>query len=330
MRTSAALRVLNAEPWSGDAPSDGAAVAERLQRATLTLLSEHLSADGSRVDYVAAARSDAFRAYAFAARELQLVEVRPAHALSRDTLTPPQLEAVGGVAERRCFLLNLYNSLTVHGLLDAAERGGALPSSPQKLPDFWNATAVRLGRWTLTLNDVEHGLLRGNGVQPLSRSRHWAASDPRAALALPLDPRVHFALNCGARSCPPVRLFTPANVEYGLEAAAGSFLEASMAVEGDTVTLSSLLLWYGVDFGPSQRAVLQRVAGLMRPESGTRARLEALLERSAGQAVGPLTALCNAAQAALLPALCLRGPVDVRWAPYDWATNAADGEGGAA
>lgn len=39
----------------------------------------------------------------------------------------------------------------------------------------------------------------------------------------PLDPRLHFALNCGAASCPPIRVYTPARLEYGLEAAASAF-----------------------------------------------------------------------------------------------------------
>jgi len=39
----------------------------------------------------------------------------------------------------------------------------------------------------------------------------------------PLDPRIHFALVCGAKSCPPIRVYTPASLEPGLEAAAQAF-----------------------------------------------------------------------------------------------------------
>jgi hypothetical protein len=34
-----------------------------------------------------------------------------------------------------------------------------------------------------------------------------------------MDPRIHFALVCGARSCPPIKLYTPENLEEGLTAA---------------------------------------------------------------------------------------------------------------
>lgn len=39
----------------------------------------------------------------------------------------------------------------------------------------------------------------------------------------PMDPRIHFALNCGAASCPPIRVYTPDRLEFGLEAAASAF-----------------------------------------------------------------------------------------------------------
>lgn len=39
----------------------------------------------------------------------------------------------------------------------------------------------------------------------------------------PLDPRVHFTLVCGAKSCPPIRIYTPASLEPGLEAASQAF-----------------------------------------------------------------------------------------------------------
>lgn len=52
----------------------------------------------------------------------------------------------------------------------------------------------------------------------------FKAGDPRATLAVnPPDPRIHFALNCGAASCPAIRVFTPASLDAGLEAAAQAF-----------------------------------------------------------------------------------------------------------
>ena len=43
----------------------------------------------------------------------------------------------------------------------------------------------------------------------------------------PLDPCIHFALVCGAKSCPPIKVYTAEALEEGLEAAAASFCESA-------------------------------------------------------------------------------------------------------
>ncbi len=198
-----------------------------------------------------------------------------------------------------------------------------LPESPQKVADFYNSTAYRIGSRTLTLNDIEHGILRGNGVQPASRSPHWAASDERARLALPLDPRIHFALNCGAKSCPPIRVFTPGNLEFGLKAAAAGFLESQTEVDEHGVELSSLLLWYGSDFGATQEAVLSTVCAYLPQTSAKREALSRLLEQSRDKPMPLSATLWNGAVSLALPMFMRRGPVSVRYAAYDWNLNAA-------
>ena len=120
-------------------------------------------------------------------------------------------------------------------------------------------------------------------------------------------------------------MFTPENLEFGLKAAAAGFLQAETRVDADgSVTLSSLLLWYGADFGDTQDAVLRRVASLLPPASATRAALERVLADAAA-APQPLTAaLWNGAVSLALPMFMRRGAVTVRYAPYDWALNAAE------
>ena len=44
---------------------------------------------------------------------------------------------------------------------------------------------------------------------PAACKQQFEDKDPRSKVALSeLDPRIHFALNCGARSCPPIRVYT--------------------------------------------------------------------------------------------------------------------------
>ena len=301
LRAHASLNVLNQEPAYVGSPPDAAALVRSLQSAVLALQADFMSPDGSRVDYAAARRSAAFSSFAEQTRELQAVEV----------------ESLGDVVTRRCLFINLYNVMTVQGLLCA---GAELPTSPQRVRDFWNTTACQFGSRTLTLNDIEHGILRGNGIQPAARTPHW--TDERAALALPLEPRIHFALNCGARSCPPIRVYTPDNLEFGLTAAAASFLEAETEVRTDgTVVLSSLLNWYGADFGRTQAEVLAYVARCLPASSAKRAALEGILRETKDSAPGVGALLWNGVVAKALPAFMPRGPVRVRFAPYDWTIN---------
>lgn len=46
-----------------------------------------------------------------------------------------------------------------------------------------------------------------------------------------MDPRIHFALNCGAASCPPIRIYTPESLDFGLAAAASAFCAGEHAPE---------------------------------------------------------------------------------------------------
>jgi hypothetical protein len=59
--------------------------------------------------------------------------------------------------------------------------------------------SFQLGPDLLLLNDLEHGVLRGNQRAPHSIAPLFSRKDPRIALSMPkVDYRIHFALNCGA------------------------------------------------------------------------------------------------------------------------------------
>ena len=47
--------------------------------------------------------------------------------------------------------------------------------------------------------------------------------------SIPVDPRIHFALVCGAKSCPPIKMYTPDNLEEGLNSAADAVCEGAEA-----------------------------------------------------------------------------------------------------
>ena len=80
--------------------------------------------------------------------------------------------------------------------------------STKDVPQFWDRFCYNIGGHIYSLDDIEHGALRDNQGHPSSGKPRFDEGDPRIrAVCSPLDPRLHFALNCGARSCPPIRVY---------------------------------------------------------------------------------------------------------------------------
>jgi len=89
------------------------------------------------------------------------------------------------------------------------------------------------------------------------------------------DPRVHFALNCGAASCPPIAAYQPDAVDAQLDVATRSYLETETTYDPakGVVTVPRLLLWFRHDFGgPSGTKDLLRRFDIIPPDANPRLR----------------------------------------------------------
>lgn len=204
----------------------GGEAGERVQAAMLAARAAHTRDDG-RVDYRALAASAEFAAAVAAARALGGVD--PA-ALDRDA--------------RLAFWINVYNALVFHGIVALGVR-----RSVREVVGFFGRIAYRVGGVTLTADQIEHGLLRDNRRRVFPPLRALGARDARLALAVrPVDPRFHFAITCGAASCPPVRVYRAATIDAQLDLAARSFVNQEVAVESGRITCSRLFRWYRGDF----------------------------------------------------------------------------------
>jgi len=76
----------------------------------------------------------------------------------------------------------------------------------------------------------------------------------------PPDPRVHFALNCASRSCPPIGVYGAEQIDAQLDLAAQNFIANDVAVDEERgeVQLSSIFRWYAGDFG-GRDGVIERL-----------------------------------------------------------------------
>jgi hypothetical protein len=164
------------------------------------------------------------------------------------------------------FWINVYNALTFHAIVYFRPRW-----TVWEVPGFFDRAAYEIGGLPFSLNEIEHGVLRANRPAPGSRRRPFSPDDPRLQFALTeaeFDPRIHFALNCGARSCPPVGVYEAQRVDEQLELAATGFLRAETEVRSDRIVTSAILKWYRTDFGD-----LHALLGRYLPaESAARAR----------------------------------------------------------
>lgn len=165
---------------------------------------------------------------------------------------------------RRALWINVYNLLAAH-----ASQGRCSLALDAVLEPFRMRYLVFGQR--LSANDIEHGLLRDNACPPGWPWRALRANDPRLAWRVPLDPRIHFALNCASRSCPPIRVYTGSDLEAQLERAQASFITADTQFDAsrNRVTTSKILRWYARDFGGHDGVRRRLAAVLGAPEIRT-------------------------------------------------------------
>jgi len=155
-------------------------------------------------------------------------------------------------SEQKAFWINLYNGLTVNLILEhyPVESIRDIDLSPGIFANGpWDAKLLEIEGQELSLNDIEHRILR-----PI-----WQ------------DNRVHYALNCASLGCPNLqpKAFTPQNLEQMLEKAARDFINHPRGVTfaGSRLIVSSIYFWFQTDFGNSEKGIIQHFKKYMSPEN---------------------------------------------------------------
>ena len=175
-------------------------------------------------------------------------------------------------AERLALLLNLYNAQTLRLILDhyplrSIRNIGVLPGAA------WKRPIVRWGGKTLSLDQLEHEQIR-----PVFN-----------------EPRIHFALVCAAKGCPPLRAepYLAAKLDAQLDDQARVFLGTTaknrFEAKAGVLWLSPIFDWYGKDFGTESAGLIRYVTPYL-----------------------PADARAELARAT---------KVEVRFTDYDWSLN---------
>ncbi|MGE4187131.1 MAG: DUF547 domain-containing protein [Hyphomicrobiaceae bacterium] len=155
--------------------------------------------------------------------------------------------------EQFAFLANLYNAKTIDIVLDHypvasikdISLGGGLFAALTGGP--WKAKVLTLGGVSLSLDDIEHGMLR-----PVFK-----------------DPRVHYAVNCASIGCPNLQdaAFTGAALDAQLDAAARDYVNNARgaSIANGMLIVSSIYSWFKADFGNSDEGVIRHLRTYAAP-----------------------------------------------------------------
>ena len=150
------------------------------------------------------------------------------------------LDSIAGRPQRLAHMINAYNALSMFNVIESG-----IPASHAGLKKltFFYLRKLQVGAQVLSLYAFENDVIR-----PFAREIG--------------EPRVHFALNCSARSCPvlPRQPFTAEALDAELELEAIAFFARTENFRVDdatrTVWLSEILSFYTADFVPAHGANL--------------------------------------------------------------------------
>lgn len=140
--------------------------------------------------------------------------------------------------EDTAYWINIYNALTIRVVIEHLPIQSILDINEGKV---WSTYPFVFAHGTYTLNDIEHKILR-----------------PRK------DPRIHAALNCASKGCPPLwnKPFSEKNLDTELNSSMERWLNHNaFTKKNDVISLSKIFSWYAEDFGPNPIEFLKK----MRP-----------------------------------------------------------------
>ena len=132
--------------------------------------------------------------------------------------------------EQLAFYINAYNAWTIKLVLGSYPGIRSIKDLETFFSSPWRKNICRIDGQVLSLDDIEHGIIR-----------------PRFQ-----DPRIHFAVNCASKGCPPLASepYRGAVLDRQLDKAVKSFVNdpARTRLEGDDLYVSKIFKWFASDF----------------------------------------------------------------------------------
>ena len=146
--------------------------------------------------------------------------------------------------EQLAFWINTYNAFIIYTLrsdFSKYDNRGAFFSSEQ----------INIAGQQLSFDNIEHDIIRNSRIKwSLGYLKKWFVSNEIRQLRISKrEPLIHFALNCGAKSCPPVDIYDEQTIKQQLNANSKAYLSEITEVSGGTIKTTPLVSWFRGDFG---------------------------------------------------------------------------------
>ena len=168
------------------------------------------------------------------------------------TSTDDLISTVKTDDDKKAFWINLYNAYTQVALKDN-------PGQCNKRGKFFGSKFIKIAGQSFSLDDIEHGILRRSKIKwSLGHLNKLFPGKMEKKLRVDrLDYRLHFALNCGAKSCPPIAFYKPENINKQLDLATKAYLqgEAEYDEASNVIKLPVLMSWFRRDFGGKKKMI---------------------------------------------------------------------------
>lgn len=159
-------------------------------------------------------------------------------------LKPDELaQVLSDDPSRLAFWLNIYNA---HAQLKYRQD----PTITQDHARLFEKRDIVIAGEKLSLDDIEHGLLRHRAKWGMGYFGRWFASDfIKRFHVRELEPRIHFALNCLAASCPPIGFYHEERLSKQLQKATRWYLaqETDIDLVKNQIRIPRLFLWFHHD-----------------------------------------------------------------------------------
>ncbi len=152
--------------------------------------------------------------------------------------------------DKKAFWINIYNAFTQFFLKNT-------PGQYESRSTFFGNRQIEIAGNKFSLDDIEHGILRRSTIKwSLGYlNKLFPGKIEKSLRVNVIDYRLHFALNCGAKSCPPIAFYKPETIHQQLELATKAYLtsEAEYDKDANILKMPTLMGWFRGDFGGKKK-----------------------------------------------------------------------------